>query len=128
MHIGKQSSCLTVETGERAGHQGKRPKKVYSTYDRRHHRKARNQVETVRVPTTTKGMTDVTTALAPTRPQWTCDRYGAQAYVRVCLISGGELLFCAHHGREHLPKLHDLATEIQDETERLQATATSASV
>jgi len=81
------------------------------------------------VPTTTKGMTDVTTALAPTLTAADrCDRCGAQAYVRVCLISGGELLFCAHHGREHLPKLHDLATEIQDETERLQATATSASV
>jgi len=39
--------------------------------------------------------------------------------VRVRLISGGELLFCAHHGREHLPKLQDLATNIQDETDRL---------
>ena len=30
-------------------------------------------------------------------------------------ISGGELLFCAHHGCEHLPKLQHLATEIHDE-------------
>jgi len=48
-----------------------------------------------------------------------CDRCGARAYVLVRLISGGELLFCAHHGREHLPKLQDLAKNIQDETSRL---------
>jgi len=35
------------------------------------------------------------------------------------LESGSELLFCAHHGREHLPKLADVAVEIQDETSRL---------
>lgn len=29
-----------------------------------------------------------------------CDRCGAQAYVRVTL-SAGELLFCAHHARQH---------------------------
>ncbi|GAB49467.1 DUF7455 domain-containing protein [Mobilicoccus pelagius] len=48
-----------------------------------------------------------------------CDRCGAQAYIRVRLESGGELLFCAHHGRAHLPKLSDVAAEIQDETGRL---------
>ena len=26
-----------------------------------------------------------------------CDRCGAQAYVRITLRNGGELLFCAHH-------------------------------
>jgi len=57
-----------------------------------------------------------------------CDRCGAQAYVRASLTSGGELLFCAHHGREHLPKLHDLTTSIQDETDRLLETSTSAAV
>lgn len=30
-----------------------------------------------------------------------CDRCGAQAYLRVELVSGSELLFCAHHAREH---------------------------
>ena len=30
-----------------------------------------------------------------------CDRCGAQAYLKVELLSGGELLFCAHHAREH---------------------------
>ncbi|MGH3491547.1 MAG: DUF7455 domain-containing protein [Actinopolymorphaceae bacterium] len=48
-----------------------------------------------------------------------CDRCGAQAYVRVSLASGGELLFCAHHGREHSDKLREVATDIQDETNRL---------
>ncbi len=49
-----------------------------------------------------------------------CDRCGAQAYVRARLASGGELLFCGHHGREHLPRLRDHA-EILDETDRLSA-------
>ena len=72
------------------------------------------------LPTTTKGMADVTTALAPTLTAADrCDRCGAQAYVRVRLTSGGELQFCGHHGREHLPKLQHLATQIEDETERL---------
>ena len=62
----------------------------------------------------------MTTALAPALTAADrCDRCGARAYVRVCLSSGGELLFCAHHGREHLPKLQHLAINIQDETDRL---------
>lgn len=52
-----------------------------------------------------------------------CDRCGAQAYIRARLVSGGELYFCAHHGRQHLPKLADLAVEIHDETDRLAAAA-----
>ncbi|GMA19459.1 hypothetical protein GCM10025862_14800 [Arsenicicoccus piscis] len=32
---------------------------------------------------------------------------------------GGELLFCAHHGREHLDKLKTIAVEIDDQTARL---------
>jgi hypothetical protein len=74
-------------------------------------------------------MADVTTALAPTLTAADrCDRCGARAYVRACLSSGGELLFCAHHGREHLPKLQDLTTNIQDETDRLHETPALASV
>ena len=74
-------------------------------------------------------MADVTTALAPTLTAADrCDRCGAQAYVLARLTSGGELMFCAHHGREHLPKLQNLATEIQDETDRLHETPASASV
>ena len=48
-----------------------------------------------------------------------CDACGAQAYVRVTLTSGGELLFCAHHGRAHSDKLKQVALKIQDETSRL---------
>ncbi len=48
-----------------------------------------------------------------------CDRCGAQAYIRARLVNGGELLFCAHHGREHLPRLQAQASEIQDESNRL---------
>ncbi len=62
----------------------------------------------------------MTTALAPSLTAADrCDRCGAQAYVRARLISGGELFFCAHHGREHLDKLQDLAAEIHDESSRL---------
>jgi hypothetical protein len=49
-----------------------------------------------------------------------CDRCGAQAYVRV-LLPVGELLFCAHHYRAHAPKFADVATHVQDETDRLLA-------
>ena len=43
-----------------------------------------------------------------------CDRCGAAAAVRVTLPSGGELLFCGHHGREHTPKLAQISAVIQD--------------
>jgi hypothetical protein len=65
---------------------------------------------------------DMTGAMAPVRPLSAldlCDRCGAQAYVRVVLSGGGELLFCAHHGRQHGEALARVATEIQDETDRL---------
>ena len=48
-----------------------------------------------------------------------CDRCGARAYVRVVLPSALELLFCAHHNREHAAALTKIAVEIHDETERL---------
>jgi hypothetical protein len=57
-----------------------------------------------------------------------CDRCGAQAYIRARLLNGGELLFCAHHGRQHLPALIDQAVDILDETDRLNETPTSAAV
>ncbi|MEO6881313.1 MAG: hypothetical protein ABI181_10280 [Mycobacteriaceae bacterium] len=41
-----------------------------------------------------------------------CDRCGAAARVRVLLPSGGELLFCAHHGHEHEARLRDLDATI----------------
>jgi hypothetical protein len=35
------------------------------------------------------------------------------------LQSGGELLFCAHHAREHGDKLKQIAATVVDETDRL---------
>ncbi len=58
-------------------------------------------------------------ALAPTLTVADrCDRCGSQAYVRVRLHSGGELLFCGHHGHQHTPALRELA-DIHDESDRL---------
>jgi len=65
---------------------------------------------------------DMTGAIAATKPLSAldlCDRCGAQAYVRVVLAGGGELLFCAHHWRQHGEALARVALEIQDETDRL---------
>ncbi len=64
----------------------------------------------------------MTGAIAPTKPLNAldvCDRCGAQAYVRVVLAGSGELLFCAHHNRQHADALAKIAIEIQDETARL---------
>lgn len=62
----------------------------------------------------------MTTAVAPALSAADrCDRCGAQAYLRVELSSGGELLFCAHHGRAHAEKLRTVATAIHDESGRL---------
>lgn len=53
-----------------------------------------------------------------TRPDLTaadrCDRCGAAAQVRAILPTGGELLFCGHHAREHKTKLEQLDAEIQE--------------
>jgi hypothetical protein len=55
-----------------------------------------------------------------------CDRCGAQAYVRVTLAGGAELLFCAHHGRVHADALRRVATDVQDESDRLHDTSGTA--
>lgn len=71
----------------------------------------------------------VTTAVA-LPPKFTaldrCDRCGAQAYVRVELLTGGELLFCAHHAREHADKLQAVASSIHDDSGRLTSTPKNA--
>lgn len=51
-----------------------------------------------------------------------CDRCGARAYIKVTLPGGGELLFCAHHGRAHETALRRSAVEFHDETNRLADT------
>lgn len=72
-------------------------------------------------------MADMNTALAPTLTAADrCDRCSAQAFIRARLTGGSELLFCAHHGREHLEKLRDIAEEVIDESDRLHETATPA--
>ncbi|WP_236540828.1 DUF7455 domain-containing protein [Spiractinospora alimapuensis] len=71
----------------------------------------------------------MTGTLAPTQPLTAadrCDRCGAQAYVRVVLSSGSELLFCAHHARKHEESLRKVATDIHDETSKLQETPATA--
>ncbi len=55
-----------------------------------------------------------------------CDRCGARAYLRVVLPGGGELLFCAHHGRTHAPALKARAAYIHDETDQLTGTPHTA--
>ncbi|WP_042363691.1 DUF7455 domain-containing protein [Streptacidiphilus neutrinimicus] len=71
--------------------------------------------------------TNVLTPATPLTAADRCDRCGAQAYLRVVLVSGGELLFCAHHGRKFEPELKKIAAEIQDESGRLTATSAPAS-
>lgn len=71
-------------------------------------------------------MTTVLTPATPLTAADRCDRCGAQAYLRVTLVKGGELLFCAHHGRKFSPELQKVAAEIQDETEKLTATPATA--
>lgn len=48
-----------------------------------------------------------------------CDRCGAQAYVRVTMPGGSQLLFCAHHGKEHADKLKQVALKIHDESSKI---------
>jgi hypothetical protein len=35
------------------------------------------------------------------------------------LAGGGDLLFCAHHAREHGDKLREIAVSVHDETDKL---------
>jgi hypothetical protein len=54
-----------------------------------------------------------------------CDRCGAQARVRVVLVSG-DLLFCAHHAKAYEPTLKPTAREWLDETALVDTTVTEA--
>ena len=72
----------------------------------------------------------MSTALAPNSTALTasdrCDRCGAQAYVRATLLTGGELLFCVHHAKEHRPALEANGAAFHDESERLDVPASAA--
>jgi hypothetical protein len=72
----------------------------------------------------------VTTVVAPSPLTAVdrCDRCGAQAYLRVELSGGGDLLFCAHHAREHGDKLRKIAVRLHDETGKLVETPPVAPV
>lgn len=68
-------------------------------------------------------MTRVTGTATPPAPTTLtnadrCDRCGAQAYVRAVLPTG-DLLFCAHHAKEHEPKLRAVSVDWIDETSSL---------
>ena len=73
---------------------------------------------------------EVTTTLdaSPLTAADRCDRCGAQAYVRAIMLSGSELLFCAHHWHENETALREVAEAIQDETERLAEVAPTAAL
>ena len=69
---------------------------------------------------------NATIASAPLTAADRCDRCGARAYIRVVLPGGGELLFCAHHGRAHEEALRAVEASIQDQSEALEARGSSA--
>ncbi|WP_374970429.1 hypothetical protein [Terrabacter sp. BE26] len=51
-----------------------------------------------------------------------CDRCDAQAWLKTIDRSGLDLLWCAHHGRTHLPAFPDKGLEVVvDEREYLSA-------
>jgi hypothetical protein len=56
-----------------------------------------------------------TTAVTALSPADRCDRCGARAAVRAVLPGGSDLVFCAHHGRQHVSRLRAVATEIRDD-------------
>jgi hypothetical protein len=60
-----------------------------------------------------------TIAASPLTATDRCDRCGAQAYVRATMASGFDLLLCAHHFHENETRLREIATSIQDESDRL---------
>jgi hypothetical protein len=81
-------------------------------------------------------VTSATTAVAPLRLTDRCDApavvglpngrkgrgtCGAQAFLRAVLPGGLDLVFCAHHGREHEAALAAVGATIRDDSGRLDA-------
>ena len=56
-----------------------------------------------------------TTAVPSVSPAERCDRCGARAAIRATLPGGSDLVFCAHHGRQHADRLRAVAVEIRDD-------------
>lgn len=48
-----------------------------------------------------------------------CDTCDSQAYIRATLSSGGQLLFCRHHGNKHYSAIEPLLSEWYSEEVRL---------
>lgn len=69
--------------------------------------------------------TGATTELAPLTGLDRCDSCGAGAYVRA-VMGESELLFCAHHARQHEAKLKPLADDWQDESHKLSVQTADA--
>lgn len=69
-----------------------------------------------------------TFAASPLTATDRCDRCGAQAYVRAILMSGSDLLFCAHHWKANEGVLREIAEAIQDESERLSDVSATAAL
>ena len=65
-------------------------------------------------------------ATAPLALQDRCDRCGAQAFVRATLPSGGDLLFCGHHGHALRAPLREAGAVLHDETASLTVTRESS--
>jgi hypothetical protein len=93
-----------------------------------HHEVLRGQPGHTRPDTTTRRRSAVTAAIAPAHLTAAdrCDRCGARAYIEVRLPGGGELLFCAHHGRAHSDALRAADADIHDETHALDETRPTA--
>ena len=64
-----------------------------------------------------------TTAGTPLTRLDRCDRCGAAAMLRATLATGGELLFCGHHAREHGPALHLLQARMSIEVSETHSSA-----
>lgn len=62
-----------------------------------------------------RDVTTTTTAAPEVSPAERCDRCGARAVIRAVMPGGGDLVFCAHHGRQHGAQLRATAVEIRDD-------------
>jgi hypothetical protein len=91
-------------------------------------RRGRTTASNDQVEPTREGAVTTTLSASPLTASDRCDRCGAQAYVRVTLQSGSNLLFCAHHAREYEPRLREIDATIEDETIRLADTPAIAAL
>lgn len=68
------------------------------------------------IPSTT---TETTARIYTLNSTHRCDRCGAQAYLRVFLKSGNDLLFCGNHYKRYEAKLEPIMRGKIDERDRL---------